>query len=96
MLEELARFAREPVSAVELHQAIGYLAGQAVVRRQNSGSVAAELLDAWLLGEGLGELEDPAAPYRRVTVEEVWEVARESLRPGRRAEGIIRGDLKPA
>lgn len=94
MLEELARFAREPVSAVELKQAIGYLAGQAVVRRQSSGSVAGELLDAWLLGEGLGELEDPAAPYRRVTVEEVWEVARESLRPERRAEGIVRGDLK--
>jgi zinc protease len=91
MLEELARFAREPVTALELRQATGYLAGQAVVRRQSSGSVASELLDAWLVGEGLGELEDPAAPYRQVTVEEVWEVARESLRPERRAEGIVRG-----
>jgi predicted Zn-dependent peptidase len=96
MLEELARFAHEPISSVELNQAVGYLAGQAVVRRQSAGSVAAELLDAWLLGEGLGELEDPAAPYRRVTVEEVWEVARESLRPERRAEGIVRGRLDPA
>ncbi len=95
MLEELARFAREPISPVELNQAIGYLAGQAVVRRQSSGSVAAELLDAWLLGEGLGELEDPAAPYRQVTIEDVWEVARESLRPERRAEGIVRGRLEP-
>jgi predicted Zn-dependent peptidase len=94
MLEELARFAREPVTALELRQATGYLAGQAVVRRQSSGSVASELLDAWLLGEGLGELEDPAAPYRQVTVEEVWEVARESLRPERRAEGIVRGIVK--
>jgi hypothetical protein len=44
-----------------------------------------------MIGEGLDELEDPAAPYRRVTAEEVWGVARASLRPERRAEGVVRG-----
>ena len=44
-----------------------------------------------MIGEGLGELEDPAAPYRRVTAEDVWRVARESLQPARRAEGVVRG-----
>jgi len=91
MLEELARFAAEPVSPAELRGAIGYLAGQAVVQRQSASHVAGEVLDAWMIGEGLSELDDPAAPYRRVSAEAVWQVARESLRPERRAEGVARG-----
>lgn len=91
MLEELGRFAREPVTPDELAGAIGYLSGQAAVQRQSASHLVSEIVDAWLLGEGLGELEDPAAPYRRVTAEEVWRVARESLRPERRAEGVVRG-----
>jgi len=91
MLEELGRFASEPVTPDELAGAIGYLSGQAAVQRQSAGHLLSEIVDAWLLGEGLGELEDPAAPYRGVTAEEVWRVARESLRPERRAEGVVRG-----
>jgi len=91
MLEELARFAGEPVTPDELAGAIGYLAGQAAVQRQSAGHLVSEIVDAWLLGEGLGELEDPAAPYRGVTAEDVWRVARDSLRPERRAEGVVRG-----
>jgi zinc protease len=91
MLEELARFTREPVSGTELTGAIGYLAGQAAVQRQSAGHLVSEILEAWLVGEGLGELEDPAAPYRGVTAEAVLEVARASLQPERRAEGVVRG-----
>jgi zinc protease len=91
MLEELARFAGEPVAPAELREAVGYLAGQAAVQRQSAGYLVSEIVDAWMLGEGLDELEDPAAPYRRVTADEVWRVARESLRADRRAEGVVRG-----
>ena len=91
MLEELARFAAEPVSPEELRGAVGYLAGQAVVQRQSASHVASEVLEAWMIGEGLAELADPAAPYHRVGAEDVWRVARESLRPERRAEGVARG-----
>ncbi|HEX5004889.1 MAG TPA: pitrilysin family protein, partial [Gemmatimonadales bacterium] len=91
MLDELAKFAREPVTPAELQGAIGYLAGQAAVQRQSAGHLVSEIVDAWLLGQGLEELEDPGAPYRRVTAEAVWQVARESLRRERRAEGVVRG-----
>ena len=91
MLAELARFANEPVTPDELRGAVGYLAGQAEVQRQSAGHVLSEIVEAWLIGRGLEELEDPAAPYRRVTAEEVWRVARASLRPERRAEGVVRG-----
>jgi len=91
MLEELARFTNEAVTPDELRGAIGYLAGQAAVQRQSAGHLLTEIADAWMLGEGLDELEDPGAPYRRVTADAVWAVARASLQPARRAEGVVRG-----
>ncbi len=91
MLEELARFAREPVTEVERSQAVNYLAGQAEVRQQSGAAVAGDLLEAWLIGEGLDELADPGAVYRRVTAAEVQQVAARYLVPGERAEGVVRG-----
>src|SRR5690606_13307695 len=84
MLLELARFAAEPVSDVELTRAVEYLAGQVQVQRQSAGSVLAEILAAWMIGEGLSELEDPAGALRRVTAEDVRALAEEYLNPERR------------
>jgi zinc protease len=93
MLEELARFAREPVAADELERAVNYLAGQTEVQRQSMGSLAAEIVDAWLVGTGLEELEDPIAPFRAVTREDVHQVANRYLDPGARTEGVVRGTV---
>ncbi len=91
MLEELERFVREPVAAAELEQAGSYLSGQAEVRRQHATSVAAEILEAWLVGAGLAELDDPGAAYRAVTAEQVQTLAAACLGRAGRAEGIVRG-----
>jgi zinc protease len=91
MLAELERFTREPAGEEELRQAINYLAGQAEVSRQSAAAVAGEILEAWLAGSGLHELEAPAARYRAVTAEDVLRVAAENLVPARRAEGVVRG-----
>ena len=91
MLEELDRFVREPVSEAELVQAVNYLSGQAEVRRQHATSVAGEVLEAWLVGDGLQELADPGAAYRTVTAEQVQAVAATHLAGLIRAEGIVRG-----
>jgi zinc protease len=91
MLHELERFTRESVSAAELQQAVNYLAGQAEVSRQSGGGVAAEMLEAWVAGNGLSDLADPAASYRSVTAADVLRVAARSLDPARKVEGVIRG-----
>jgi zinc protease len=90
MLVELERFTREPVGDAELSQAVNYLAGQAEVSRQSGGAVAAEILEAWVAGNGLEELADPAAPFRAVGSDDVLRVAA-SLDPARKAEGVVRG-----
>jgi zinc protease len=91
MINELERFAREPVTEAELSQSVNYLAGQAEVSRQSAGSLAGEILEAWLIGNGLADLQDPAAAFRRVSAEDVLRVAQENLLPSARAEGIVRG-----
>jgi zinc protease len=91
MLEELERFTREPVSPQELGQAISYLAGQAEVGRQSGASVAAEMLEAWLIGNGLSDLVDPAAAFLSVSSSDVLRVAERYLRPSEKVEGVVRG-----
>jgi zinc protease len=91
MLQELEIFRSQPVSDSELTQAVNYLAGQAEVARQSAGALAGEVLEAWLIGNGLADLEDPGAAFRAVTAENVLQVARGHLDPSCRAEGIVRG-----
>jgi len=90
MLVELERFATERVSDAELALGVNYLAGQAEVHRQSGAAVLGEIIDAWIAGEGLHELEHPAARFRGVTAEQVRDVAARHL-TGARAEGVVRG-----
>jgi zinc protease len=92
MLRELARFAGERVTSEELRQATSYLAGQTEVNRQSASAVAGEILEAWLAGEGLGDLHDPATRYTEVSAEALREVAAAVLGDAQvHAEGIVRG-----
>jgi zinc protease len=92
LLRELARFRDEAPAALELAQAVNYLAGQAVVQRQTAAAVAGEIAEAWLVGDGLDELADPGARFRGVTPDAVRALAAQCLDPGRRVEGIVRGE----
>jgi len=91
MLRELRRFAEERISDEELAQATSYLAGQTEVGRQSATALAGEILESWLAGEGLADLEDPAARYLAVSAEEVRQVAGHTLR-GPWGEGVVRGE----
>ncbi len=89
MLEELHAFRIAPPTADELQRATAMLAGQAEISRQGATALAGEIADAWLLGEGLIELDDPGSPYRAVTADAVHAVAVSALDPARRAEGVV-------
>lgn len=94
MLEELARFADEPVTPAELSQAVNYLAGQEQVNLQSSAAVLTDMVESWMIGDGLEEIAHPGERFRSVTAQQVQAVAAECLVAGRRAEGVIRGGAR--
>ena len=91
MLDELDLFRREAPSAEEVARATATLVGGVEMSRQTAGEYAGEIADAWLLGGGLVDLEDPAAPYRAVTAADVHAVAGDVTRPGRARRRRRRG-----
>lgn len=91
LLHELGIFARELVSEEEHARAVNYLAGQALVSRQSTSAMLGELVDAFLLGGNLDEIERPDEGYRRVSRDDVLRIAT-SFCGGLRAEGVVRGN----
>ncbi|HXG71032.1 MAG TPA: pitrilysin family protein, partial [Gemmatimonadaceae bacterium] len=91
LLAEIEKFRMEPVTDGELRQATEYLVGTHAISRESGASVLGEILDAWIFGGGLSELEDYESRVRSVTARDVQEVARRYLDPDIRVEGIVRG-----
>jgi predicted Zn-dependent peptidase len=49
------------------------------------------MVDAWLFGEGLEEIDEYPERIRALTVDDLQRVARTHFDPNKRVEGIIRG-----
>jgi zinc protease len=89
MFVELERFRVEAPTAAEVSRASAMLAGEAEMSRQTAAALAGEIADAWLLGEGLEELADPALRYRAISVEMIFDFARRTLDPSKCATGVV-------
>jgi zinc protease len=91
MLREIERLAAEPVAEDELERGKRYTIGTHAIRQESGGSLLGSMIEAWLLGEGLVELEMHDERVEAITAEEIIEVAREFFDPAKRVEGIVRG-----
>jgi zinc protease len=91
LLAEFARLREEHVTEEELHRSRNYLVGSHAIARQSGGAVLGELVEAWLLGEGLAELDDYERSIRSVTAADIRSLARDLLHEERRVEGLVRG-----
>ena len=91
LLEEFAKLREYPVMPEELSRATRYALGAHAISQQSGGTVLAELLDAWLFGEGPSELDEFEGRISAVTAEDIQRFAAQSLDPARRVEGIVRG-----
>jgi zinc protease len=92
LLREFARLRESPVSDEELNRARTYALGTHAISQQSGGNVLAELVDAWLYGEGLEELDDFEHRLRRVSAASMQDVARRYFDETRIVEGIVRGE----
>jgi zinc protease len=91
---EMEKLGREPVSDEELVRAKEYTIGSRAIRMQSGAAVLSEIVDAYLYGTGLEEIEEADSRVRSVTAEEIMAFAGEHFRADRRAVGIVRGEVK--
>ena len=91
LLREFARLREEEVTDEELARAKRYAVGSHAIRRESGGAVLAEMLDAWMYGSGLSELEEYESSVETITAADILALAREYFTPERRVEGIVRG-----
>ena len=91
LLAEFAKLRTEPVRDDELERAKVYAIGTHAISRQSGGAVLAELVDAWLMGRGLEELDEYEVQVRAVTPARILSLAQRYFDDRRLAEGIVRG-----
>jgi len=91
LLAEFAKLRDQPVSSEELAQAKEYIVGSHAINQESAGSLLAEMLDAWMFGEGLQELLEHDSKVRAVTADQMRDVARKYFDAEKRVEGIVRG-----
>jgi zinc protease len=91
LLREFAKLRDADVTADELERAKSYAVGTHAIRQQSGGAVLADLIDAWLVGTGLEELDGYEDRVRRVTAREMRDLAERYFDEGRLVEGIVRG-----
>jgi zinc protease len=91
LLAECAKLREEPVTADELERASRYAIGSHAIALQSGSVVLAEMLDAWLFGEGLSELAEFEGNVLAVTARDIQDYAQSAFATDRRVEGIVRG-----
>jgi zinc protease len=91
LLAEFAKLRDAQVGADELIRAQTYAVGAHAIRQQSGGAVLAEMLDAWLFGAGLHELDEHDARVWDVTRASVQAAAQRYFDPARVVEGVVRG-----
>ncbi len=91
LLAEIGKLREEPVTVEELARATRYAIGSHAIAQQSGSVVLAELLDAWLFGDGLEELDEFEARVSAVSARDIQSWAAAALNPDRRVEGIVRG-----
>ena len=92
LLAEFARLREEPVTAEELERAKRYAIGSHAIRQESGGAVLGDMIDAWMLGSGLGELaEHDSRGVQRLRPRRSCSSRVKYFDPARRAEGMVRG-----
>lgn len=91
LLREFAALRDADVGADELARAQRFALGMLALRQESGAAQLADMVDAWLLGDGLTELGAERDAIARVTVDDVRRVARRWCGGDVRAEGIVRG-----
>jgi len=96
LLREFARLRDGEVTAEELLTAQEYAIGTHAISRQSGASVLGEIVDAWILGRGLAELDEHDARVRAVTPKAMRDLAKKYFDESRVVQAAVRGSAPAA
>jgi zinc protease len=91
LLREFVKLTESPVTADELSRAQRYVTGTHAIAQQHGGTQLAEMVDAWLFGEGLDELDRYDDRVLAQSPPDLLRVAQQYFNLEQRVEGIVRG-----
>ncbi|MBA3341353.1 MAG: insulinase family protein [Gemmatimonadaceae bacterium] len=91
LLAEFAKLRDAPVTDEELDRAKRYSIGSHAIGLESGAAILGEMLNAWLFGSGLRELEEHDRRLEAVTPAEIQALAQTFFDPARRVEGVVRG-----
>jgi zinc protease len=94
LLEQFALLTQDVLPADEIARAQRYTIGTWQIRNQTNAAQLNDLLQAYLLGDGIEEIEEFEDRIRAVTPEQVREVAQRYFNPEVAVEGVVRGTGK--
>jgi len=95
LIQEFARLREEEVTPEELERARRYLLGMHDIRQERGGAVLSDMVDAWLFGTSLRELDEFDARIGSVTAADLRQLALTYFDPMRIVEGVVRGAAAP-
>jgi zinc protease len=93
LLGQFAELTQTQVTDEELERAKRYAVGTHAIGQESGAAVLSDMISAFTVGGGLGELAEYDARIRAVTSVQMLEFARRHFDPSRRVEGVIRGGV---
>ncbi len=91
LLAEFAALRGQGVTEDELARAKRYLVGMHDIRQERGDALLGEMIDAWLFGASLSELDEYRAHIEGVSADDVARVSRAWFDERRVASGVVRG-----
>mgnify|MGYP001552304866 CR=1 FL=1 len=92
LIEQFAGLRAAPVTDEELARAKRYMLGMHDIRQESGGAILGDIVDAWLFGAGLSELDDYAGRIDAVSADDIQRLAQSYFDTGRIVEGVVRGE----
>jgi zinc protease len=92
LLAQFADLRTTPVTGTELARARRFILGMHDISQERGGAVLGDMIDVWLFGGGLSELDQFAARVEAVDAADIQRLARAYFDPLRVIEGVVRGE----
>ncbi|MEO7217007.1 MAG: pitrilysin family protein [Gemmatimonadaceae bacterium] len=90
--EQFAALRQTPVTDEELARAKRYMIGMHDIRQERGGAILGDIINAWLSGIGLAELDRATERIESVSADDILRLAQKYFDPDRAIEGVVRGE----